>query len=177
MLALVSAAGFALWANTDIGSAEKPIEFSIKPGSGLISATQQIAEAGVPVQPTLLALLARIVGQSQRLKAGNYALKPGTTPRMLISQLARGEFAQESLVIIEGWTFKQMRRAIADHPALKHDTAAMTEQELLAKSRGCLEFGLGASHATAEHLAQTIFNLEQTDDAAAALVVAFPTAA
>ena len=53
----------------------------------------------------------------------------------------------------------------------------MTEQELLAKSRGCLEFGLGASHATAEHLAQTIFNLEQTDDAAAALVVAFPTAA
>lgn len=133
VLALVSAAGFALWANTDIGSAEKPIEFSIKPGSGLISTTQQIAEAGVPVQPTLLALLARIVGQSQRLKAGNYALKPGTTPRMLISQLARGEFAQESLVIIEGWTFKQMRRAIADHPALKHDTAAMTEQELLAK--------------------------------------------
>lgn len=132
MLALVSAAGFTLWANTDISSADKPVEFSIQPGSGLNSAMQQIAEAGVPVQPTLLALLARLVGQGQKIKAGNYELKPGTTPHMLIVQLARGEFAQESLVIIEGWTFKQMRRAIADHPALKHDTADMTEQELLA---------------------------------------------
>lgn len=132
LLALVSAAGFTLWANTDISSADKPIEFSIKPGSGLNSAMQQIAEAGVPVQPTLLALLARLVGQGQKIKAGNYELKPGATPHMLIVQLARGEFAQESLVIIEGWTFKQMRRAIADHPALKHDTANMTEQELLA---------------------------------------------
>ncbi len=132
VLALAGATSFIQWANTDISSADKPIEFSIKPGSGLNSATQQIADAGVPVQPTLLALLARLVGQGQKLKAGNYELKPGTTPRMLITQLARGEFAQESLVIIEGWTFKQMRRAIADHPALKHDTADMTEQELLA---------------------------------------------
>ena len=132
LLVLVSAAGFTLWANTDISSADTPVEFSIKPGSGLNSAMQQIAEAGVPVQPTLLALLARLVGQGQKIKAGNYELKPGTTPHMLIVQLARGEFAQESLVIIEGWTFKQMRRAIADHPALKHDTADMTEQELLA---------------------------------------------
>lgn len=133
VLALVSAGSFVHWANADISSADKAIEFSIKPGSGLNSAMQQIAEAGVPVQPTLLALLARLVGQGQKLKAGNYELKPGTTPRMLIAQLARGEFAQESLAIIEGWTFRQMRRAIADHPALKHDTTDMTEQELLAK--------------------------------------------
>lgn len=133
LLALASAAGFMIWANIDISSGEKPIEFSIEPGSGLIGATQQIVDAGVPVQPALLALLAGVVGQSQKLKAGHYELKPGTTPRMLISQLARGEFAQESLIIIEGWTFKQMRKAIADHPALKHDTADMTEQELLAK--------------------------------------------
>ena len=133
LLALASAAGFMIWANIDISSGEKPIEFSIEPGSGLIGATQQIVDAGVPVQPTLLALLAGVVCQSQKLKAGHYELKPGTTPRMLISQLARGEFAQESLIIIEGWTFKQMRKAIADHPALKHDTADMTEQELLAK--------------------------------------------
>ena len=38
------------------------------------------------------------------MKAGSYTLKPGTTPRRLIDQLIRGEFAQESLAIIEGWT-------------------------------------------------------------------------
>lgn len=67
------------------------------------------------------------------MKAGSYTLKPGTTPRRLIDQLIRGEFAQESLAIIEGWTFAQMRRAIAASPALKHDTAQWSEAELLAK--------------------------------------------
>ena len=35
--------------------------------------------------------------------------------------------------MIEGWTFHQMREAIAKHPALKHDTAALTDAQLLAK--------------------------------------------
>ena len=116
-----------------IGADQKPIEFEIKPGSGVRSSTQQIAAAGAPVNPTLLAILARITGKSTRLKAGNYELKPGTTPLALIDQLVRGEFAQESLAIIEGWTFKQMRQAIAVHPALKHDTADLSDKELLAK--------------------------------------------
>jgi UPF0755 protein len=78
-------------------------------------------------------LLARVSGRSSKLKAGSYELKPGTTPLKLVGQLARGEYAQEALVIIEGWTFKQMRDAIAAHPALKHDTAQWSDQELLAR--------------------------------------------
>jgi UPF0755 protein len=81
----------------------------------------------------LLTLLARVTGKSTKLKAGSYELKPGTTPLRLIEQLVRGEFAQESLAIIEGWTFKQMRQAIAEHPSLKHDTVKWSDQELLAK--------------------------------------------
>jgi len=94
---------------------------------------RQIARAGVPVNPLLLSVLARLTGKSAKLKAGHYELKPGTSPLALIDQLVRGEFAQESLVIIEGWTFRQMRQAIAAHPALKHDTLALSDAELLAK--------------------------------------------
>jgi len=116
-----------------IGADDEPIEFGIKPGSGVRSSTQQIAAAGVPVNPMLLHLLARITGKSAKLKAGNYELKPGTTPLALIDQIVRGEFAQESLAVIEGWSFRQMRQAINNHPALKHDTLALSDQELLAK--------------------------------------------
>lgn len=134
VLALGFAGAFVYWAQKPIAvQGPQPIEFSIKPGSSLRSTTQQIAAAGVPVNPMLLALLARGTGKSSRLKAGSYELKPGATPLKLIDQLVRGEFAQESLVIIEGWTFKQMRQAIAVHPALKHDTAQWTDQELLAR--------------------------------------------
>lgn len=133
-LAIAAAAGMAFWSKQPIiGAGEQAIEFSIQPGSGVRSSTRQIAKAGVPVNPLLLTVLARLTGKSAKLKAGHYELKPGTSPLALIDQLVRGEFAQESLVIIEGWTFRQMRQAIAEHPALKHDTLTLSDAELLAK--------------------------------------------
>jgi len=50
----------------------------------------------------------------------------------------------------------------------------MTEAEVLAKFRGCLEFGLGASRSQADRLAETVQNLDSAADAAGALVGAFP---
>jgi UPF0755 protein len=132
---LAAAAAFiAWWAQQPIiGTDAQPIEFTVLSGSGVRGTAQQIAEAHVPVNPTLLTLLARVTGKSTKLKAGSYELKPGATPLRLIEQLVRGEFAQESLAVIEGWTFRQMRQAIAEHPNLKHDTVKWSDQELLAK--------------------------------------------
>jgi UPF0755 protein len=133
-IAIIIAAGTAYWAQQPIIAPDAhAIDFTVNAGSGVRSAAQQIVGAGVPVNPFLFELLARATGKGTKLKAGNYELKPGTTPNRLILQLVRGEFAQESLAIIEGWTFKQMRLAIATHPALKHDTLQLSDQELLAK--------------------------------------------
>lgn len=130
----LAAAGFTFWSNQPIiDSNEKPIEFAIQPGSSVGGSAQQIAASGVPVNPLLLNVLARLSGKASKLKAGNYELKPGTTPRRLIEQLARGEFAQEALAVIEGWTFRQMRQAIAAHPGLKHDSVTLSDKELLEK--------------------------------------------
>ena len=134
LVAILAAGGVAWWATQPITPASQPaVDFTILPGSGVRSTTEQIAAAGVPVEPKLLELVARASGKSARMKAGSYTLKPGTTPVRLIEQLIRGEFAQESLAIIEGWTFGQMRRAIDAHPSLRHDTAKLREPELLAK--------------------------------------------
>jgi len=133
ILALAAGGGFAYWAREPITTEGPAIEFTISPGSGAHAAGQQIAEAGVPVQPLLFNLLARATMKSARLKAGAYELKPGTTPLRLIDQLVRGEFAQETLTIIEGWTFRQMRQAMAAHKGLKHDTATLSDEALMAK--------------------------------------------
>lgn len=134
VLAITFVGAMTFWVRQPIiDTAHPAIEFTIKPGSGVRSVTQQIADAGVPVQPILLEIWARASGKAAKIKAGSYELKPGTTPRRLIDQLVRGEFAQESLSIIEGWSFKQMRQAIADHKMLKHDTATMSEKDLLAR--------------------------------------------
>jgi len=50
----------------------------------------------------------------------------------------------------------------------------MSEDELIGKFRGCLEFGLNASRADADKLADAVMNLDKATDAAAVIVGAFP---
>ncbi|MBD8723974.1 endolytic transglycosylase MltG [Oxalobacteraceae sp. CFBP 13708] len=133
IVSVAAASGFAWWTKQALPVPGAPIEFSINPGSGVAASAQQMAAAGVPVNPTLFVLLARLTGDAGRIKAGSYELKPNTSPRRLLSQLVRGEFAQEAVTIIEGWSFKQMRQAISSHARLKHDTVKLTDAELMAK--------------------------------------------
>lgn len=133
IVSVAAAGGFSWWAKQPISTADVVIPFAVEPGSGAGAAAQQIAKAGVPINPFLFATLARISGKSSRIKAGSYELKPNTSPRTLLTQLVRGEFAQESVTIIEGWTFRQMRQVIAAAPSLKHDAADLSDKELLQK--------------------------------------------
>lgn len=63
---------------------------------------------------------------------------------------------------------------------LKRDTIKgspqdpMNDAEMRAKVRGCLEFGLGTTAAEVEQLADVVATLEQTIDAAKAILEAFP---
>ena len=130
---LVAATGFGYWAGKPILTAGEPIPFTIEPGSSGIGAIRQVTAAGVPVNARLLSLLARVTGRSGSIKAGAYELEPGASPLDLVDQLVRGEFAQESVRIIEGWTFAQMRAAIAAHKSLRHDTAGLSDEQLMAR--------------------------------------------
>jgi UPF0755 protein len=133
IVSVAAVGGFQWWAGQPITSGGANIPFAIAQGSGVAGAAQQMASAGVPINGFLFGVLARVTGKASQIKAGSYELKPDTTPRRLITQLVRGEFAQESLTIIEGWTFRQMRQAVDAAPNLKHETAKLSDKELLAK--------------------------------------------
>jgi len=133
LLGIIAVTLFVFWTKAPITSSGEPIAFAITPGSNVSQAGQQIRSAGVRINPFLFSMLARATQKSSKIKAGSYELKPHTTPLGLIDQLVRGEFAQESLTIIEGWTFKQMRQAVAGSKGLKHDTASMSDTELMSK--------------------------------------------
>ena len=130
---LAAGGAFVYWANHPLTTQGPVIPFTILPGSGASAAGQQIAvAAGATLQPLLFNLLVRATVSSSRIKAGSYELKPGTTPLRLLDQLVRGEFAQETLTIIEGWTFRQMRQAMELHQGIKHDTTDLSDQALMA---------------------------------------------
>lgn len=120
---------FVYWMHTPILPDAKLQAFDIMPGRSVAS---QLNKADVPVNPVLFMLLARVSGKAAKLQAGSYELQAQATPWQLLMQLANGETKPQVLAIIEGWTFHQMRQVINAHPALKHDTAALSDQELLA---------------------------------------------
>ncbi|MBI3283987.1 MAG: endolytic transglycosylase MltG [Burkholderiales bacterium] len=142
--ALAAAGGFGYWLTQPVLSDDQPVEFSIRPGSGVRSLARQIRAAGVPLNPYLFEALARLSGKANKLKAGSYEIEAGKTPLALLEKIANGEFSLGTLAIIEGWSFQQMRKAVDAHPALHHDTAGLSERELMRK--------LGADYAAAEGL-------------------------
>jgi len=122
--------GFVWWSHSAISRSTAPIPFEIRPG-GLQNIVRQLHAQGVPVNGGLFSFLARVTGRAAKLKAGNYELKPGETPSGLLERMEKGQYSYESITIVEGWTFRQMREAMAAHPGLKQDTAHLTERELV----------------------------------------------
>ena len=136
LLLLVGVVAGALfyWANEPlIEAGGKPIEFTIQAGSGVRSAMRQVNQAGVPAEPLLLEVLARGSGRANRIKAGSYRLTAGSSPLALLQMLVRGDTIQESVTIIEGWTFSQMRALLSKNEGLKKDALALEDTQLLAR--------------------------------------------
>lgn len=109
------------------------VDFDIERGAPMRRISQQVADAGLDVWPAGLTLLARISGQSLRIKAGSYRIDKPVNMWELVALMSSGANAYASLTIIEGWNFLRLREEMAAHPALLHDSAGMTSDDLMAR--------------------------------------------
>jgi UPF0755 protein len=132
------------WAERPLQWDKGPIEFTLAPGHSLRQITQDIADAGVPVEPWLLGPLARLEGRAAHLQAGTYAVTSGITPAELLTKIERGEVLQIELVVPEGWTFRQLQAAITQDVDLKQTVRGWSDAQLLQ--------ALGADEASPEGL-------------------------
>ncbi|CAG4892426.1 Endolytic murein transglycosylase [Paraburkholderia saeva] len=144
LIALVAAAiaGSYHWATSPIDLSTPQLDVTIKPHSSLRSVAGQLNRGGVPVEPELFVLMTRALGLQSQLKSGNYAFKAGITPYDVLQKIARGDVNEYVATIIEGWTFRHMRAEIDANPALTHDTAGMTDGDLM-KAIGAPEASIG----------------------------------
>lgn len=121
-----------------------PYEFSIKSGSNLKKVAYQLTENGVLANPWPLIVLARIKSNAALIKAGDYTLRKSYTLIELLNYLIEGDIKQVEIKFVDGWTFSKIRKVLNDHPAIKHDTLNMSEQQLLR--------AIGANEKSAEGL-------------------------
>ncbi|MBK8321135.1 MAG: endolytic transglycosylase MltG [Betaproteobacteria bacterium] len=131
LLATAAVGGAWWWANQPLSLSNSPLDFRIVAGSSLRSAIGQMQEAGVDVQPTLLALLARVNKAETGIKAGSYSINQGVTPLQLLEKLTQGQVTMGQMTLVEGWTFKQWRAKLDNHPDLIHETRGLTEAEII----------------------------------------------
>jgi UPF0755 protein len=137
ILATLGALGAGVWlhqfAHSPLRLASDPLEFTIAQGSSLRSATRQIVRAGVDVPDWAFEAVARVVAKPTDIKAGTYELRTGATPLDLLGKLVRGEFAVADVKLIEGWTFRQVRAALDAHPRIRHETAGLSDADVLRR--------------------------------------------
>ena len=132
-IAAASAIGVvAWWLNRPLALAAATVELSIELGTPPREVAAAWVRAGVQTEPWALYHWFRASGDARRIRAGSYELEPGITPRTLLAKMVQGDEAFERVRLIEGWTFRQFRAALAAAPHLKPAGAGLSEAQLMA---------------------------------------------
>lgn len=132
VLTLLLAGACAWWLHSSLKLKAASVDLHIESGTSARSVAQAIADAGVQANPILLYWWFRLSGESRQIKAGNYEIERGISPRRLLRKLVNGEEALRTLILVEGWNFTQVRAALAKADQLKSDTQGRSNDWIMA---------------------------------------------
>jgi UPF0755 protein len=105
------------------GAAIAVQEFTIESGATLRQVLKQLEDRQLITNARQLEYYLRYCQGESRLdpaqiKAGQYRIAPGQLPLVVLKQLVDGRVVLESVTIVEGWRFAQMRRLVERHPRI-----------------------------------------------------------
>jgi len=141
---LLMVAAMAFYALRPLTMPAIPFEFSLKQGTSLKGMSRQMHQDGLIRNERMFVWLGRMLGRAGEIKFGSYELEKTVSPLELLNIVTEGRVSQVHISIIEGTTFKQFRDTLDTDPELRHDSAAMSEAEILQR--------VGAPEAHAEGL-------------------------
>src|SRR5690606_31857346 len=110
-------------------------EFDIDRGASLRAVARGLHAAGVLPDAWRFELLGRALGRESDLRAGSYLLEARWSALDLLNAIS-GDAAQvrmDRIALVEGWNFRQVRAALNAHPSLQHETAQLTDAEVLRR--------------------------------------------
>lgn len=120
--------------DTPLGVPASTLVLEVKPGSGIADLARELQrQPGLLRSVLYLEAHVRLSGLAPRLKAGEYAITPGLTPRALIDRIVAGRVIQYPLTVVEGWTFRQLRQALAAHPKLVQTLQGSSNAEVMVR--------------------------------------------
>ena len=134
VLVVIASGGAAFWwLHQPMVAGSDALELAIEPGTTPRGVARDVVTAGAQTDARLLYAWFRFSGQDRAIKAGNYEIPPGTTPRSLLQKLVRGEESLRAITLVEGWSWRQVRQALAREDQLKRDSTTLTDEALMAQ--------------------------------------------
>lgn len=136
LLVLLVPVAVAAWSLRELdrpGPHAAEVRIEVKPGSPLRTALQTAADAGALRHPRLLEMYSRALHPARRVTAGRYALPAGVSPRALLAQLEEGRVILESLTVIEGSRYRDLRAALARHPEVAQTLEGVDDATVMAR--------------------------------------------
>jgi UPF0755 protein len=122
LLLLAGIAASALWIGVrslDMPlRASMPLRFKVPPGTSFSRVAAELAAQGVVAQPKAWILYARWKGLASAVKAGEYEIQPGTTPRELLTKMVNGQVLLHSFTIVDGWRVQDLLEALRRNPEI-----------------------------------------------------------
>jgi UPF0755 protein len=93
-----------------------PMRFKVVPGASFARVAAELAASGAIVNPRAWVLYARWSGLAPAVKAGEYEIQPGITPRELLIKMVNGQVLLHSFTIVDGWRVQDMLAALRRNP-------------------------------------------------------------
>jgi UPF0755 protein len=110
-----------------------PMDLEIERGTVGAALARSLQAQGLSVPAWALALALRWRGDAPRIRAGLYDLQQAPSLKHLLDRLTRGDASQREFALIEGWTFRQVREALARQSELRALTTDWSNERLLAE--------------------------------------------
>jgi UPF0755 protein len=134
-LLLAAGAGAIYWqrinaAMNEAGPHQQPVQLQVKPGATVRAVLAELDRLGALSDRRAVELRLRVRGWPQ-IRTGRYEIPARATPEEIIGQLEAGRVVLETLTVIEGWTFADMRRAVEAHPQIRATLRGKSVAELM----------------------------------------------
>lgn len=136
LLLALGALAAGWWARQELdrpGPSPQAVVVEIGAGMPLSRIALRLEEAGVVRHGTLFRWYGRLSGQAGLVRAGEYRFPAGSTPRQVMARLVSGRVLLHALTVVEGWNFRQLRAALAAHPAIRATLEGVSDEEIMAQ--------------------------------------------
>lgn len=131
-LVVVAAGAYVIWAW------HRPLNpgselYVLKPGTSLRALARELHERGVIPERHTFFWLGYLTGRSRQLKAGEYQFRPNISAAELLDQVVAGRVVEYPFVLVEGWNFRQVLKALEAAPKLTQTLAGLGPTEIMAR--------------------------------------------